>query len=137
MLNLLTSRPVLLKPSAVIDQQAAGLDQALLRIRVAAQRALTYQEAEIRQLSAMLHTLSPTATLERGYSILRTPSKVILRSTEGMKPGQLVEGMLGKGTFVGSVVGSNPAGSFLTDADQPQHPSSLSSTSSTLSQELA
>ena len=137
MLNLLTSRPVLLKPSAVIDQQAAGLDQALLRIRVAAQRALTYQEAEIRQLSAMLHTLSPTATLERGYSILRTPSKVILRSTEGMKPGQLIEGMLGKGTFVGSVVGSNPAGSFLTDADQPQHPSSLSSTSSTLSQELA
>lgn len=113
-LNLLANRPVLQRPSATIDRQHAGLEQATMRMRSAVQRRISQQEAEISQLSASLNALSPTGTLERGYAILRTPSKQILRSTAEMKNGMLVEGMVSQGTFVGSIVGTNSKGSFLS-----------------------
>ncbi len=113
-LALLTSRPVLERPSATIERQRAGLEQASMRIRASARRAVETQRAQIDQLAATLATLSPTATLERGYSILRSPSKQIITDARDLKPGDLIEGMLATGTFVGSVVGANPQGSFIS-----------------------
>ncbi|WP_099331680.1 exodeoxyribonuclease VII large subunit [Actinomyces minihominis] len=113
-LNLLMRSPVLQRPTATIEQQAAGLEQAVIRLRAAAQRTLSQNQSELAQLTGMLRTLSPTGTLERGYSILRTSSKKIIRSAEEIKSGTLIEGMLSQGTFVANVVGSNPTGSFIT-----------------------
>ena len=120
-LNLLTSRPILQKPTAALEQQESGLGQAMLRMRGVVSRTLSAQQAEVAQLQAMLNTLSPTATLARGYSILRTPSKTILRTTSEIKSGSLIEGMLSEGTFVANVVGVNPKGSFVNGpvASQP------------------
>ena len=119
-LNLLTSRPILQKPTAALEQQASSLEQAMLRMRGVVSRTLSAQQAEVAQLQAMLNTLSPTATLARGYSILRTPSKTILRTTGEIKAGSLIEGMLSEGTFVANIVGVNPKGSFVTDPQPSQ-----------------
>lgn len=115
MLNLITSRPVLQKPTATIEQQNAGLEAALARMRASLTQILARQQAEVGALEAKLATLSPVATLERGYAILRTPSGAILSSAKQMKSGDLLEGMLAEGTFVGTVVGANPKGSFITE----------------------
>ena len=112
-LTLLTSRPVLQRPTAAIEQQRSGLEQAVLRTRAAGMRAISQQKAEIDRLSAMLKTLSPLSTLARGYSIVRLSDKTVVRSADQLKSGTLIEGMLGQGTFVGQVVGANPKGSFL------------------------
>lgn len=79
-LNLLTSRPILQKPTAT---RTAGIKPGTgdapdarggLKNTVRAANG-------VAQLQAMLNTLSPTATLARGYSIrerLRRPSSPIL-----------------------------------------------------------
>ncbi len=114
LLNLIASRPVLQKPTATIEAQAAGLENATARMRSAVIRMLGQQDAQVGQLSAKLATLSPLATLERGYAILRTPSGTVITDAATLKPGALLEGMVTHGTFVSSVVGANPSGSFVT-----------------------
>lgn len=114
LLGLIANRPVLQKPSATIEAQAAGLSQAMLRINAAAQRALSKEKTDIARLSATLDALSPTGTLERGYAILRTPAKQIIRDASALKSGDLIEGMVQRGTFVANIVGSNAEGSFIS-----------------------
>ena len=107
------SRPAFLSPLATIDVQKAWLERARLQMSAAIQRVLATQKNEVTRYSAALATLSPQATLERGYAILRTPSKEVVEDASTLKSGDLLEGMVAKGTFVASVVGSNPSGSFL------------------------
>ncbi len=113
LLSLLVSRPVLQSPTATIEQQRAGLDQARMRVQAAVQKTFSTQRTNIERLSAMLQTLSPQRTLARGYSIIRMPDQTVVRDAVQLKPGMLVEGMLAHGTFVAQVVGSNPNGSFI------------------------
>ena len=114
LLSLLTSRPVLQRPTATVEQQRAGLEQAELRIKAAATAAITRQRAEVDRLSGMLQALSPLKTLDRGYSIIRLSDGTVVFDAAELKSGTLIEGMLAKGTFVGQVVGANPTGSFIT-----------------------
>ena len=107
------SRPAFLSPLATIHVQKAWLERARLQMSAAIQRVLATQKNEVTRYSAALATLSPQATLERGYAILRTPSKEVVEDASTLKSGDLLEGMVAKGTFVASVVGSNPSGSFL------------------------
>lgn len=114
LLSLLTSRPVLQRPTATVEQQRAGLEQAELRIKAAATAVITRQRAEVDRLSAMLQALSPLKTLDRGYSIIRLSDGTVVFDAAELKSGTLIEGMLAKGTFVGQVVGANPTGGFIT-----------------------
>jgi exodeoxyribonuclease VII large subunit len=48
-----------------------------------------------------LDTVSPLATLSRGYAIVRDPlDKSILRSAKGIKPGDSIETLLGEGRLI-------------------------------------
>ncbi len=111
--DLLTSRPVLQSPTATIDNQLAGLDRATDRLRQSVTSYLSRQETQVAGLSATLTALSPTATLHRGYAIMRTPTGKVVREAEELQPGALLEGMLASGTFVSKVVEANPEGTFL------------------------
>lgn len=113
LLNLITSRPVLQRPTAVIDQERGGLEQAQLRINAAVQRTLSTQVSETSRLAGMLRALSPLGTLDRGYAIVRLPDKSVVRDAGVLKSGTLIEAMVARGTFVGQVVGANPTGSFI------------------------
>lgn len=73
------------------EQLAGRLGHAMhQRVRVAAQRNQT--------LSGQLHVLSPLATLERGYAILRRPTdRAILRRASQTAVGETLEVLLSKG----------------------------------------
>ncbi len=118
LLSLLTSRPVLQAPTGVIKQERAGLEQAWLRLEGLVNHKLARERSEIAELSGTLRALSPAGTLERGYSIIRLPDGSIVRDTSALTKGSLVEAMLGKGTFVAQVVGTNPEGSFVQEDSQ-------------------
>ena len=111
LLHALANRPVLTNPRTVLVQQSEQVSGDLLRMGTAMSQKLAAAQGELSGLGAALAALSPEATLERGYSILRSPSGEIVRSTKDLSRGDLLEGLVSKGTFVVSVVGVNPEGS--------------------------
>ncbi len=61
-------------------------------------RCLERNRARLHQAMQALHTLSPLATLERGYAIVtRLPSGELLRAASGCAPGERVRARLARG----------------------------------------
>lgn len=105
-LALLTSRPVLLQPAAVVDGHRTALATDLDRLRRVVSRRLETERTTVERASATLTALSPRATLERGYSLLRLPDGRIVRSWDEVKRGDLLEALLAHGRMVTQVVGA-------------------------------
>ena len=108
-LDLLVSRPIFLAPAATLEPHRAFIDSALTSLRTQVERRLNSERQSILQASATLQALSPQATLERGYSMLRLPSGELVRDASQVPKGTLVEGILAQGRLVAQVVGSTPA----------------------------
>ncbi|MDO4258397.1 MAG: exodeoxyribonuclease VII large subunit [Actinomycetaceae bacterium] len=105
-LDMLTSRPVLTNPQASIDSHHLALDTRIAALRRAVERTIDNEKAALAHLGATLTALSPQGTLERGYSLLRTPSGHIIRSSDEVKKGDLIEAVLAQGRMVAQVVGA-------------------------------
>lgn len=108
-LDLLVSRPIFLAPAATLEPHRTFIDSALTSLRTQVERRLNSERQSILQASATLQALSPQATLERGYSMLRLPSGELVRDASQIPKGTLVEGILAQGRLVAQVVGSTPA----------------------------
>ena len=108
-LDLLVSRPIFLAPAATLEPHRTFIDSALTSLRAQVERRLSSERQSILQASATLQALSPQATLERGYSMLRLPSGELVRDASQVPKGTLVEGILAQGRLVAQVVGSTPA----------------------------
>ena len=108
-LDLLVSRPIFLAPAATLEPHRTFIDSALTSLRTQVERHLNSERQSILQASATLQALSPQATLERGYSMLRLPSGELVRDASQVPKGTLVEGILAQGRLVAQVVGSTPA----------------------------
>lgn len=108
-LDLLVSRPIFLAPAATLEPHRTFIDSALTSLRTQVERRLSSERQSILQASATLQALSPQATLERGYSMLRLPSGELVRDASQVPKGTLVEGILAQGRLVAQVVGSTPA----------------------------
>ena len=108
-LDLLVSRPIFLAPAATLEPHRTFIDSALTSLRTQVERRLNSERQSILQASATLQALSPQATLERGYSMLRLPSGALVRDASQVHKGTLVEGILAQGRLVAQVVGSTPA----------------------------
>ena len=107
-LDLLVSRPIFLAPAATLEPHRAFIDSVLTSLRTQVERRLNSERQSILQASATLQALSPQATLERGYSMLRLPSGELVRDASQVPKGTLVEGILAQGRLVAQVVGSTP-----------------------------
>lgn len=105
-LALVASRPVLLRPTAVLEPHESLLDLHVSSLHRSVERVLEREGTELSALLATLSALSPQATLERGYSLLRTPSGTLVRSAADVKKGDLLEGVLAHGRLVAQVVGA-------------------------------
>lgn len=114
----IVSRPVLARPGAAVERQLAGLDATTRKLHAAALRLLGKEQTVLAGLKASLRALSPQATLERGYAILRAPDGTVVDSAAQLKRGDLLEGLLAKGSFVSQVVGANPSGGLQTKDDE-------------------
>lgn len=108
-LDLLVSRPIFLAPAATLEPHRTFIDSALTSLRTQVERRLNSERQSILQASATLQALSPQATLERGYSMLRLPSGELVRDASQVPKGTLVEGILAQGRLIAQVVGSTPA----------------------------
>lgn len=108
-LDLLVSRPIFLAPAATLEPHRTFIDSALTSLRTQVERRLNSERQSILQASATLQALSPQATLERGYSMLRLPSGELVRDASQVPKGTLVEGILAQGRLVAQVLGSTHA----------------------------
>jgi exodeoxyribonuclease VII large subunit len=92
-------RTRLWQASPVAHLQAVTARQAALRarLRIAMLDALNRAREHYLPLVRTLHAVSPLATLERGYAIVRRPDGGVVRDPAEIPPGTEIEALLLKG----------------------------------------
>ena len=81
-----------------LEREQRALAQTHERLRRAPLLLVERRRAALAQTAGRLRALSPRATRERGYAIVRSQG-VILRDTEGLTGGDRVDVELGQGGF--------------------------------------
>lgn len=84
-LDALRRRPALADPGRLIRDAEAELAAARVRVRRLLAQRLGSASEDLGHLSARLRALSPAATLDRGYAIVRTADGAIVRSAEQVR----------------------------------------------------
>lgn len=96
-LDALLSRPVLAEPLTMLTTR----EQEVLRARDAARRAaatlLSHGQGSLDTLRGQLRALSPLATLQRGYAVLRRSDGHVVRAAEDVEPGDELAARLASG----------------------------------------
>ena len=105
-LTLIASRPVLQGPNAIVEGHRTALTQRVTAMRSVIERRLASERQRLTRSRATLTALSPQATLDRGYALLKTPSGALITSSAQVKKGDLIEGILASGRMVAQVVGA-------------------------------
>jgi exodeoxyribonuclease VII large subunit len=85
-------------PGRALEREATRLERTRERLRRAPALAVERKRAALEPLAAKLASLSPSATLRRGYAIVRTDSGVVFSSGD-VSPGTRVEVALAEGRF--------------------------------------
>lgn len=101
-----TSRPVMASPATAVDGHRTHLDMYVTKMRQLLSGRLSSESEALASAKATLTAISPQATLDRGYSLLRLPSGEVIRSTSQITKGALIEGLLADGRMVAQVVGT-------------------------------
>jgi exodeoxyribonuclease VII large subunit len=81
-----------------LDRERQRLDRAHERLRRAPRLLVERGRARLEQTAGRLRTLSPQATLERGYAFVRAKDAIV-RSAGGLETGERVEVELAEGGF--------------------------------------
>jgi exodeoxyribonuclease VII large subunit len=97
-------------PVRALEQEGLRADRALERLRRAPALAVERKRAALERTAAQLAALSPSATLSRGYAIVRTEDKVVSSSRQ-VAAGTHVEVTLAEGGFGARVEDVADAGS--------------------------
>jgi len=101
-----TRRLAVAHPGNRLRQCGQRLDELELRLRREIRHRLETQRARADTLARTLHTVSPLATLDRGYAIAtRAADGAILRSSGQVAPGDAIEVKLAKGGLEAQVTG--------------------------------
>ncbi|MGB5102266.1 MAG: exodeoxyribonuclease VII large subunit [Steroidobacteraceae bacterium] len=113
--------------SSLLLRASPAIRVAALRIRLeSARRALAgaarHRITEARQhfelAARTLHTVSPLATLDRGYAIVTDPAGHVLQDAAIVRPGDPIEARLARGRVRATVVATSPAEQ--TDEGRPE-----------------
>jgi exodeoxyribonuclease VII large subunit len=86
-LTQLLSRPVLARPQSLLEPHATGLAHARERLRRAVSTRVEAAVAQVAALRVQVRALSPAATLERGYAVVRLADGAVLRDPAQTAPG--------------------------------------------------
>jgi exodeoxyribonuclease VII large subunit len=96
-------------PRARLARARQALERCRGQLAELGPREVQHARADLRVLAGRLQALSPLASLERGYSITRTPEGKVVRAADEVAPGDRVEILLRRGRLVGQVVEVHPA----------------------------
>jgi len=104
------ARALLLRASPAL--RVAALSQRLEAVRhglaAAAQGRVSEGRRRFELAARTLHTISPLATLDRGYAIVTDPDGTLLRDSADLRPGAQVAARLARGRFTAQVVAVMP-----------------------------
>ena len=91
-------------PAVTINNYKQKQDYLSKRLITVTRHKLEWLNQRLSNYSQTLHAVSPLATLNRGYAlVIQQPSGQIIRSTEQLRQGDMVETRLGKGRFTSQV----------------------------------
>jgi len=104
-LTALRSRPVMARPTAMIDARRQELDaltdRAHRRVLAAVHRAAD----QVAHLRAQVRTLSPLSTLERGYAVVQHRDGRVVMDQADVAVDELVRIRVARGDFAAKVAG--------------------------------
>ena len=101
--QLKLSRGQLRHPGERLREQSQRLDDCELHLRRSLRRALDSRQQHLTGVAGKLHTLSPLATLQRGYAIVSDSEGEVLTSAKQVQEGQLISTRLAEGKLVSRV----------------------------------
>jgi exodeoxyribonuclease VII large subunit len=101
-LELFSARVI--NPRDRLREQMQRCDDLAQRLERALKVRLERRKAALEQAAGKLDALSPLRVLERGYSIVRTPSGKVLRSAAEASPGDELRVTLREGALQVSVL---------------------------------
>jgi exodeoxyribonuclease VII large subunit len=96
-LDAMRSRPVLAEPRQLLDRWSTDVDAVRERARRAALACVGEAGTDIARLSARVTALSPQATLDRGYAVLRRSDGLAVRDPADVEPGDRLTGLVAAG----------------------------------------
>lgn len=80
-----------------VSTQRASLSRATTTLSACQRRMMAMRQASLLGLEAQLRALSPEQTLSRGYAIVRSQQGQVIRSSQDLTLGQVLEISLAKG----------------------------------------
>jgi exodeoxyribonuclease VII large subunit len=91
-------------PAVTINNYKQKQDYLSKRLITVTRHKLEWLNQQLLNVSQTLHAVSPLATLNRGYAlVIHQPSGRILRSTEQLESGDIVETRLAEGRFTSQI----------------------------------
>lgn len=91
-------------PAVTINNYQQKQDYLSKRLMTVICHKLENLNQQLLNVSQTLHAVSPLATLNRGYAlVIKQPSGQLIRSTEQLKPGDIVETRLAEGRFTSEI----------------------------------
>jgi exodeoxyribonuclease VII large subunit len=99
----LTGRPVIARPREWVSPHRAGLAQLHARLTRAAVADLRAARRDVATQSARLTALSPQATLDRGYAVVRDDSQHVVTDPRTLTRGQDLTVRVANGSFAVTV----------------------------------
>ncbi|MFV0253021.1 MAG: exodeoxyribonuclease VII large subunit [Beutenbergiaceae bacterium] len=117
-LDALRGRRVLADPAAALERHHDDLHQLQQRSRRAVEARLLAVDARVETLRTAVRTLSPQATLNRGYAVLQTMDGTVVRAAEQVEAGDEITARLARsrlGLLVQAV--DNGTGSAVVGSD--------------------
>jgi exodeoxyribonuclease VII large subunit len=95
-------------PGVTINNYKQKQDYLYQRLVNVTRHKLENLNQRLANYSQTLHTVSPLATLNRGYAlVIKQPSGQIIQSIEQLNPGDMVETRLAKGHFTSQIIELN------------------------------
>jgi exodeoxyribonuclease VII large subunit len=107
-LRSLRARPVLATPERDLERRAHDLVDLLSRARRSLAAGLDRAADDVVHLLARVRSLSPAATLERGYAVVQDAEGRVMRSAAGVDAGALIGVRLAAGRLTAAVVSAEP-----------------------------
>jgi exodeoxyribonuclease VII large subunit len=95
------------KPINLLQQHSATIEECFIDLKKALQSMLKEKKLAFKQQSQLLNTVSPLATLERGYAITRDENNHIIRNTKDRTVGESITTTLASGELISTITHIN------------------------------
>ena len=92
-------RPVLADPTVLVTTRASEVEGLLDRSRRALDHRLVRASDDVEHVRARVRTLSPAATLDRGYAVVQSDDGSVIRAADAVAAGAVVRVRVSEGEF--------------------------------------